>query len=516
MKKIYAALFSMVILFANFTFGQNKKICVISDIHYFNPALLISDGPAFQTYLAMDRKLLKESEAILQSVLDTIIALQPEILLIPGDLTKDGELLSHSKVAQYLDTVEQNGIKVFVCPGNHDINNPHALSYDFDTVYSVASVNPLQFDSIYSNFGFSEAFEKDSSSLSYIVEPFPGLQILSIDICKYNNNDTLGYPETSGAYNPQTLDWVKTKIQEATNNGKTLLAMQHHGMLEHYAGQKALFSEYVIDDWDSISTLLANLGLKIVFTGHFHAQDMVKKVTSQGFPIYDIETGSTVTYPCPYRIIELTEDTTLIVSGDSIQNIEYDLGGLDFNTYSRNYIETGLPLLVNYMLMSPPYNLDSTTTAMIEPAITEAFIAHYKGDEGSPSAYSQMIIDTLLTFPDPSIAYALLSIWNDPQPGDWQVEIDLNESYENVNEKLLISNILVFPNPAQDYLNIVFGKELSSQVEIQLLDIMGNSIIKKTESEPNIVLNLKDINAGAYILKIKIGSTFLSKKVIIK
>jgi hypothetical protein len=75
--------------------GPAAKISVISDPHFFDPDLLVQDGSAFQMYLAQDPKLLKESGAILDSVIASIIDEDSEIVLIPGDLTKDGELSAH-------------------------------------------------------------------------------------------------------------------------------------------------------------------------------------------------------------------------------------------------------------------------------------------------------------------------------------------------------------------------------------------------------------------------------------
>ena len=108
MKKIYfVLLLSVALLFGTFNgFAQvglqNIKFCVISDMHYFDTTLLINDGIAFQMYLAQDRKLLKESNAIMQSLFDSIVAEHPDIVLIPGDLTKDGENLCHQKIAAFL------------------------------------------------------------------------------------------------------------------------------------------------------------------------------------------------------------------------------------------------------------------------------------------------------------------------------------------------------------------------------------------------------------------------------
>jgi len=168
--------------------SQGLKVFVASDLHYFDHDLIINDGAALENYIMMDRKMIRESEAITNALIDTILSIHPDVVLIPGDLTKDGELSSHQKLAARFQDLEDIGIKVFVIPGNHDINNPHAYAYDGDNVIPVSGASPDDFSSVYANFGFNQAIAHDPNSLSYIVELAPGLQLFALDVCKYDAN----------------------------------------------------------------------------------------------------------------------------------------------------------------------------------------------------------------------------------------------------------------------------------------------------------------------------------------
>lgn len=42
-----------------------------------------------------------------------------DFAIVSGDLTKDGALSSHEEFAGYKEEIEQAGIPVFDCPGNH-------------------------------------------------------------------------------------------------------------------------------------------------------------------------------------------------------------------------------------------------------------------------------------------------------------------------------------------------------------------------------------------------------------
>ena len=72
------------------------KIAVVSDIHYLDPSLMPDDymnNSDFQSAMSGDRKLIELSDPILRKVMWELSAEKPDIVLITGDLTREGELL---------------------------------------------------------------------------------------------------------------------------------------------------------------------------------------------------------------------------------------------------------------------------------------------------------------------------------------------------------------------------------------------------------------------------------------
>jgi len=339
------------------TVPETVKFMAISDIHYFDPSLFTLPANAdLQLYLASDRKLILESSAILKNVLATVLAEKPDFLLVTGDLTKDGEKIDHQAVAALFKTLSDKGIKVLVIPGNHDVNNPAAASYTGSSAATIANVSATDFASIYSNCGYGNAVERDPNSLSYVSEPANGVWVMGIDACHYAPSETAGSLSTS------TLAWVKSIITKAKAKNKILLSMMHHGLVEHFVGQSTMFSEYLIADWKNTSTMLADSGMNVVFTGHFHAQDIAKGTGTKGF-IYDVETGSTVTAPCPYRIMTLnTVNKTLKITTGKIDGVTYSTipTGTSFQTYAKNYLSSGMRVISYYMLSGAPYNVPTS------------------------------------------------------------------------------------------------------------------------------------------------------------
>lgn len=411
---------------------------VLSDLHLYD-ADLGTSGPAFEAYLQRDRKLLRESEAILAAAVEAIRNESGiDFVLVSGDLTKDGARASHEAVAEALARLEADGIRVYVLPGNHDINNPHAYAYSGDTPVAMETVSPAAFAEIYSRHGYAEAIDQDPDSLSYVAEPVPGLWLLALDSCRYAENDAAGKPVTGGRFSASTLAWIQETLEKAEFRNKRIIGALHHGLIEHFTGQSAVNPgvEYVIEDWETVSRTLADAGLRLVFTGHYHAQDITRKTWTRDdgttYSLTDVETGSLVTYPCPYRVVSLTSDGTAEIVSDQITEIDYDTGGLTFPDYALAYLTEGLLGIAHATLTAPAdeggYGLPAEAAETIAPQIADAYIAHYAGDE-SPDAETQAAIAAYLESDDPvtrTIGQALGALWTDLPPADNFATLDID------------------------------------------------------------------------------------------
>ena len=408
---------------------EGATFAVLSDLHVFDLSLLINDGAAFSTELAGAGKLLQESEAILKSAVAAIQQQGVQFVLIPGDLTKDGERVSFETVIRYLEALEHSGVAVYVVPGNHDINNPEAAAYDGDAALPVDNVGPEEFEELFHDYGFGEALVRDPDSLSYVAEPVPGLWLLGLDSCNYGYAESEQTEETSGAFSEATLNWIVKQLEEAEQTGKRVIAMMHHGLVEHFTGQSTvpgLGDEFVIDDWENVSGVLAQAGLHVIFTGHYHAQDITKRVwDGTDAWLLDVETGSTVTYPNPYRVITLQTDEVMRIQSAFIDTIDWDTGGLTFQAYSRNLLETQLNVQASLLLAT--LGLSQEETDALAPFAADAIVAHYAGDE-TPSPEVLEVIQTYSQDPDlfiAAIGFLLGSLWTDLPPADNNVDIDL-------------------------------------------------------------------------------------------
>ncbi|OHD08466.1 MAG: hypothetical protein A2Y41_11705 [Spirochaetes bacterium GWB1_36_13] len=349
------------------------RFIVISDLHYYSKILGI-EGKEFERYKDNDPKFLEKSEEVIDQLLAEIKKEEADFILIAGDLTKDGEKICHLKLLEKLQKLKDSGEKVFLINGNHDILNKDALSFSSSGVKKVETVNGKEFEEIYRDFGFQDAFEKDTDSLSYVVEPVNGLWVLALDSCLWKKQNPNKKPITGGEISLKTLFWVEKILKKASDEKKSVIVFTHHGLFEHYKGNKKYYPEFILSNPEKLIQLFHSYQVSFVFTGHFHAQNIAVHQDEKGHEIFDIETGSPLTFPCPYRIVEISPDSVFAVMTKTIQSIQSD----------PDWEET----LFHFTLQRVYANADKTLKKFLVPlkdrkilslAAAKAYLSHLEG-----------------------------------------------------------------------------------------------------------------------------------------
>ena len=285
----------------------HERIVVISDPHLLAPEL-ITPGSAIDRADAAETKMMAMSDEIMSALTDSIIDLKPSIVLITGDLTHNGERLSHERMAWHLDRMRQHGIQPLVIPGNHDCNNPYAKRFDGDRTEPAATVTREEFAQIYSNYGYGETSLRDTASLSYCCEPIKGIVIIGIDSNMDEANtltsrgDSIDTYHNGGRIKPETLQWVIDQANEARNQGKRVIALMHHHLVQHFDKEDELLGNYIIMDHNQVAKQFMQAGIHNIFTGHLHVTDAATMKNDEGTDsIVEIATGSAICYPFALR-----------------------------------------------------------------------------------------------------------------------------------------------------------------------------------------------------------------------
>ncbi len=358
---------------------MNLRIAVMSDLHYLSPDM-IADTEDFEHAFNSDRKLLKESSSVLHEMLERVRADKPDILLVSGDLTKDGEQECHAALAKQLQQMQQDvpGLKIYVINGNHDIRNYNAKNFNTADGKAVPATRtePEDFKRIY-DFVYSDptviatftpAAGNEAGSLSYVARPVEGLTIVAMDTCRYSKENTSNGDdehETSGAISADLEKWVIEQTAAAKARGDLVIGLEHHGLVPHFDVQPTILPMYLVNGYERIAQEYADAGMSVVFTGHMHAVDIAAMTTKAGNTFYDIETGSALTYPCPVRFVDLRRST---VGGET-------------NTYMSVSTKTHIgPIHYTDPATGVAYVIDDLTEYAREFGFTTAMLKTVAGD----------------------------------------------------------------------------------------------------------------------------------------
>lgn len=299
------------------------RIAVIADPHVLAESLF-DDGSAFEKAKSGNPRVVEYSQQLFDSAVSIITDEQPELVLIVGDLTNDGEKLSHNYIVAKLAQLKNSGIQPIVIPGNNDIANKNAYLYQGDKKVQTESVSQAEFESLYSDFGLLQAVSREQDSLSYMVYPNDKLAVLCLNSAK-KNTPTQQYNE--GGIYESTLAWAEKAVAQAKKDNRMILALMHHQATNHFNMEEDMTPSYVANTTaeypalEELQTRLLAAGVQVVFTGHYHMTS-IKHTLNAGRQLYDVGTGSLSSYPSPIRWLTLSDDGQLNITTQTIDTYQ--------------------------------------------------------------------------------------------------------------------------------------------------------------------------------------------------
>ncbi len=306
------------------------KVAIASDTHLLSPKLY-EQNQAFYDFVNKNPILLVEYTSLfLDCLIQTLIENDTDILILSGDLTTNGELQSHLDLSYKLNYLEENGVEAFVIGGNHDINNPWAMSFNNNKMERTDNVSPEQFKEIYKNFGYEQATSVDNDSLSYYVDINNSLGLLMIDSNYYKYNTE--YPHANSKISSSTLNWIEEILEQ--NNDKDIITVSHHTVLTH---NKLFIKNYTIDENEKISNLLKEYNNNLIFSGHLHIHDVVNDDD-----LIEVVSSPLAVYPNAYGLLTVTPTTfTYETKYLDVENyvIENDINDSFLMDYNNNAYE---------------------------------------------------------------------------------------------------------------------------------------------------------------------------------
>ncbi len=306
----------------------------ITDLHYYAADVLQPQGDAWEYRAKYDQKCVAESGAILDAAIDKLLAdTATEVVLISGDLVSDGEKEGHYALPAKLRRLTDGGKRVFVLTATHDVAPypPYPKTYfaDRGEVRSEGLTKPELLE-LYWEFGPKEALSVHRESFSYVTKLSEDIRLFVL------NDDGVGWERGFHGYLESELQWLQEQLEEGKRSGDMLLAMGHHPLLK----PSPVYSpaDEILGDNEKIAALLADAGVRFMFTGHTHMQNISYFDSPRGNRIFDINTASLIGYPSPIRKMTLT-DEALTVETQHIDTLDWNLGGKSYLEYSKDHFE---------------------------------------------------------------------------------------------------------------------------------------------------------------------------------
>lgn len=301
--------------------AYQPKLMIASDIHYLSEGLAGGDSESFDRMaLSVDGRAVHYLWEITDTFIEEVIRQKPEALILCGDLTMNGEKESHEAFAQKLEKIEKAGIPVLVIPGNHDINNPDASGFDKNITYEVPGVTPQEFAQIYDHFGYQEALSRDESSLSYMYRLDDNYWIMMLDTCQYTPVNLVGGMVQDGTY-----DWIEKMMDEAWEEGVSIIPVTHHNLLDQSGVSKEFYDNCTIEHDEKLINLLEDYGVILHLSGHLHVQHFKQKDDTDG--ITEIVSSSLTMAPFQYGVLKIMDTG----------NMEYHTEKLDVSSWAKKH-----------------------------------------------------------------------------------------------------------------------------------------------------------------------------------
>jgi len=289
------------------------KFFLITDTHYYNCEALGHSSH-------VDQITLNESGAIIDAAFDQMIAqADTEIVLIAGDLSSNGERANHDGFIKKLRRLRENGKRVYVVTATHDFGLVNLDDADAERRPGATYRSELR--GLYDDFGFRDAIA-EYEQLSYVAQLAPGYRLLGL------NDDLDGY--SAGQ-----LAWILEQIRQARADGQFIFAMTHHPALPPSPIYPLISRRDMLGDYENVTTVLADAGLRFIFTGHSHMQDIRCKRTESGNTLYHINTGALVGYDTPIRKVTV-DGQAMRIETQRVERIDWDTQGKTVSEYTQD------------------------------------------------------------------------------------------------------------------------------------------------------------------------------------
>lgn len=266
MKRTLSLLLSILLLLPSLASCGRQKLdepiefIIANDIHYISPTIL-GDGEFFRNPTGRaDGKVVHYITDITDAFIAEVIEKKPQALILAGDLTLNGAIVSHTELANKLAAVKNAGIDVLIIPGNHDFDKT-AVDYSGDSLKEAEGSSASDFYEIYNPL-LPETVSREEGTFSYVYEASDDLWVLMLDTNTYAECYVM----------ESTFKWAEEQLGIARESGIDVIAVSHQNIYKH---SDLLSFGYQLYNGTNLQSLYEKYSVICNFSGHIHVQSII-------------------------------------------------------------------------------------------------------------------------------------------------------------------------------------------------------------------------------------------------
>ena len=262
---------------------------LLTDSHYVSKKNWV-EGKPITFRERSDQIALKATPEILDTFIDKIIAdSETDTVLFTGDNVNNCDMNSHYEFRERLERLVNAGKKVYVIYATHDYSSSgednnwfSGCRYTETGTEPVESMKKGDLYEFYCDYGPKQALSVHRESGSYSVKLGDRVRLIAI----VDNGDGGGY---CGLFE-DGVEWLKNEIKAAENDGDYVLLATHHPVLPPWEIYRHVADHEMYGGYRELWKIMCENGVRVIFTGHTHIQNIRKYTDDSGSWFVDVST----------------------------------------------------------------------------------------------------------------------------------------------------------------------------------------------------------------------------------
>jgi len=187
---------------------------------------------------------------------------------------------------------------------NQDRFGETRMSYSY-TYFSEAGKNDDASAYLSGNRDYRDLYIGDLTTLA--IRDDGKVVVAALDVVLSN---VIGGHVLGGQVQESTKEFLTKNYAETHRVANPIiLGTAHHSILPHFSMQEQILTGFIVYNWEEAADFLADYGMRYIYTGHVHANNVVSRISFNGNQITDMQTAADVGTGSQVKITDIRYGT---------------------------------------------------------------------------------------------------------------------------------------------------------------------------------------------------------------